>query len=309
MVTIMVHLTALRSDSFKKPGNIYNYTLVLGIVLLFSISVPAEAQIPRERVDREVKVDKVFWAPVNVGISTVDHLPEGNLNSTVLHTFGIVHGGDGRRGIDSFFGLDDGANTRLGVDYGFTDRFSAGIGRMTFNKVVDIRGKYHLLHQTESDSTPLDVAIKASTGINTTRGFGDGYSDRTSYFASLMVARKFDPLSVQLTPMVAHVNSSLTPEIRHEQLFGFAVLANYDLSDRFSLSAEYLPVLGERVSGTRDAMAVTLNIDTGGHIFQLFFTSSQWHNEQYIMANNRHRFWEGDFRFGFNIHRVFRPGR
>ena len=60
-------------------------------------------------------------------------------------------------------------------------------------------------------------------------------------------------------------------------------------------------MLGDRNPGTSDAMGIALNIDTGGHIFQIFFTSSQWHNEAYILANNRHRFWEGEFRFGFNV--------
>jgi hypothetical protein len=64
-------------------------------------------------------------------------------------------------------------------------------------------------------------------------------------------------------------------------------------------------VLGKRNNGTHNTLAAALNINTGGHIFQIFFTSSQWHGEQFVMANNRDRFFDGDFRFGFNIHRVF----
>ena len=55
-------------------------------------------------------------------------------------------------------------------------------------------------------------------------------------------------------------------------------------------------------------MGIALNIDTGGHIFHIFLTISQWHNEQYIMANNRDRFWDGDFRIGFNINRMIGLG-
>jgi hypothetical protein len=67
-------------------------------------------------------------------------------------------------------------------------------------------------------------------------------------------------------------------------------------------------VIGQRHAFSKDALAVALNINTGGHVFQLFLSSSQWHNEQYIMANNRDKFWKGEFRFGFNIHRVFGLG-
>jgi len=263
----------------------------------------AEAQLQRERVVTDAPVDNVFWSGTNIGISTVRNLSANNLNSSVLHTFGLTNGG-----IDRFWGLDDGANTRLGLEYGINDRTSLGIGRMTFRNVVDLRGKYNVLRQTRTGSTPVELAIKAAVGINTLGGIEWDFSERLSYLTSLMVARKFNGLSLQLSPMMAHFNR-VWAEGEQRQLYGLGILANIELSERFSVSAEYLPVLGDRNPGTSDAMAVALNIDTGGHIFQIFLTSSQWHNEQYIMANNRDRFWEGDFRFGFNINRMFGLGR
>jgi hypothetical protein len=285
----------------KNPFNITYPTLfgILSCFILFTLlPESAEGQLQRERVQMDRPVENIFWASTNIGISTVRNLSAGSLNTSVAHTFGQVNSG-----IDRFFGLDDGANTRIGIEYGFTDRFSVGIGRMTFNQVVDIRTKYNILRQTESGSTPIDLAVKASTGITTLSGQNLEFSERLSYLVSVMAARKLDRFSLQLTPMVAHFNR--TADINPEQLFGLGTLLNFELNDRFSVSGEYLPVIGDRNAGTRDAMGVSLNIDTGGHIFQIFFTSTQWHNEQFIMANNRDRFWEGDFRFGFNIHRVF----
>lgn len=258
----------------------------------------ANAQLPRERAQTNNTIDRIFWATTNIGISTVQNVDKNNLQSSIAHVFGLTNGG-----IDRFYGLDDGANTRLGIDYGVTDNFSLGIGRMTFNKVVDIRSKYNLLRQTKSNSVPIDLALKASVGINTLSGLGFEFNDRLSYFASAMIARKFDALSVQLTPMIAHFNT--TSQVNPDQLVGLGLLMNYEINRRYAVSAEYLPVIGDRFTSTYDAAAIALNIDTGGHIFQLFFASSQWHNEQFIMANNRDRFWKGDFRFGFNIHRVF----
>jgi hypothetical protein len=55
-------------------------------------------------------------------------------------------------------------------------------------------------------------------------------------------------------------------------------------------------------------MAVGLDIETGGHVFQLFFTSSQWLTEQHVVARNVDDFLSGDFRIGFNVNRVFGPG-
>lgn len=269
---------------------------ILSVLMLYPIT--AQAQLERTRVVEDKPVPNIFWATRNVGISTVANPAARNLHSSVLHTFGLVDGG-----IDRFYGLDDGANTRLGLVYGISDRLSLGVGRMTFQKVVDIQSKANILRQSTSGDVPVDLAVKGSVGISTLSGAGLEFADRLSYFASLMVARKFNRISLQLSPMYAHYNR-ITGQ-NQEQLFGLGVLMNAELNDRFSLSGEYLPVLGDRNPGTEDAMAVALNINTGGHVFQIFFTSSQWHNEQYIMANNRDRFWEGDFRFGFNIHRVF----
>lgn len=278
--------------------NIFKYSASVLLLIVSLSPVKSQAQLERKRVVEDEPVSQIFWATRNIGISTVQNPTAKNLHSSVLHTFGLADGG-----IDRFFGLDDGANTRLGLIYGVTDHLSLGVGRMTFLKVVDIQSKVNILRQTRSGDVPVDIAVKGSVGISTLSGAGLDFSERLSYFTSLMIARKFNRLSLQMSPMYAHYNR--TTGQNHEQLFSLGILMNVELNDRFSLSGEYLPVLGDRNPGTDDAMAVALNINTGGHVFQIFFTSSQWHNEQYIMANNRERLWEGDFRFGFNIHRVF----
>lgn len=275
-----------------------NITLAGCIVFSITWTDSANAQLQRERAQTDEVVEDVFWASQNIELGTVQNPSAKSINTTIMHTFGLVRGG-----IDRFFGMDDGANTRIGLDYGITDRFSLGVGRMTFNKIVDVRSKYNILRQTKSGSTPIELAIKGSTGINTTSGIGLEFSERLSYFTTIMIARKFNRFSLQLSPTMAHFNR--VTGNNQKQLWGLGMLFNYELNDRFSLSGEYLPVIGERNPSTSDAAAIALNIYTGGHVFQLFFTSSQWHNEQFVMAHNRDAFWEGDFRFGFNIHRVF----
>jgi hypothetical protein len=118
-----------------------------------------------------------------------------------------------------------------------------------------------------------------------------------------MVARKFDALSIQVSPMISYFNRPLSGE--QQTLAGLGFMGSYKLNERYALSAEYLPVLGDRNTNTQDTFALGFSIDTGGHVFQLFLSSAQWHNEAFIMANNRDSFLDGDFRFGFNIHRIF----
>lgn len=272
---------------------------ILAAVFLFSLAPEvSDAQLKRERSVTSVLAEPAFSATKNIGISTIINPSGGDLHYSILHTFGLVDGG-----IDRFYGLDDGANTRLGLIYGVTDRFSIGVGRMTFRKVVDISAKVNLMQQTKDAGRPMSIALKGATGISTVSGQGLDFNERLSYFTSVMFARKFNTVGIQLTPMHSYFNRVLGEGEQH--LFGLGLLLQVDLNERLNLSWEYLPVLGNRNPGTDDAMALSLNIDTGGHVFQIFFASSQWHNEQFIMANNSDRFWEGDFRFGFNIHRVF----
>lgn len=271
-------------------------TCLVVFILLFPTLV--FAQLARERTVKDPELEKTFFSTMNIGISTVENVDKKNLKSSVKHSFGLVSGG-----VDQFFGLDNGANTKISLDYGINDRLSVGVGRMTFNKVVDIRSKYNVLNQTKSGSTPVSIALKGSLGITTLSGLEYTFNDRLSYFGSIMAARKFQALSIQVSPMITYFNS---PSPGNEQtLAALGLSGSYELNDRYALSAEYLPVISDRNPGTKDAFAIGLNIDTGGHVFQLFLSSAQWHNEPFIMANNRDSFWDGDFRFGFNIHRIF----
>lgn len=267
--------------------------------------------MPRERADPGGPVDEVFWAPSVILTSSVTNLPGGNLNVTIMHAFGIA-----TDGVETLFGLDGAANIRFGVDYGVFDRLSVGIGRSRFDKLYDARFKANLLRQTKDGRIPVEVALKGSVGIMTLRN-GFDFADRLNYFASLLVARKVtDRLSVQVAPMFSHFNTVFIErgaggevvEERNDHI-ALGLAGRYVLSPRFALLAEYLPVLGARSDGTTDVISLSLDIETGGHVFQLFFTSSSWLTEQHALARNADDFLAGDFRFGFNVNRVFSLGQ
>ncbi len=273
-------------------------------ILLLSFSTPLLAQIPRERA-RTDRPEEIFWAPSLVLTSTVTNLPQGNLNFTIMHAFGVVS-----NGAEDLFGLDGAANIRFGLDYGVTDRLSIGFGRSRFDKLYDFRFKANLLRQTSN--MPLELAVKGDVGITTMEN-GFDFNDRLSYLAAVLVARKFsDKLSLQLTPMFSHFNTvfilrGADGEIIEEENdhLGVALGGRYLLSERWAIVAEYIPVFGDRSDGTTDAFSVGAEIETGGHVFQLFFTSSQWMTEQHTLARNTDDFFGGDIRWGFNVNRVF----
>ena len=54
-----------------------------------------------------------------------------------------------------------------------------------------------------------------------------------------------------------------------------------------------------------DAVGIGLDIETGGHVFQLLFTNTLGMFERYTITQTDHNFWDGDIHFGFNITRTF----
>ena len=56
-------------------------------------------------------------------------------------------------------------------------------------------------------------------------------------------------------------------------------------------------------------LAIGIDIETGGHVFQMFFSTTQALSESYILAGPNGNFFDREFRFGFNINRLFKIGK
>lgn len=281
------------------------YITTFIFLIVFSSSLMAQMQ--RQRAVKDGPVEDIFRIGSLTGMSTVTTLEARNLNSLIMHNFGLVSSG-----IEEFYGLDQNAAVRLGFDYGITDKLTIGIGRTSVEDNVDLRAKYLIIEQLESDKIPVQVAIKGDVGINTQKNtqFDDfTFQERLNYFASVMIARKFNKqLSLQIAPMVAHFNTvkieqaGVIPENTH---FGLGVGGRYAFDERKAITLEFLPVVGERSPGTFNHFAIGYEIETGGHVFQMFFMSGKWFTEQHLLARTNTDFFEGDFRLGFNINRIF----
>ena len=284
-------------------------TYLLLITLFVSHSVFAQV-LERKRAVQDGPVEDIFLSGSIAGLSTVTALPQKNMNTMVMHNFGLVSGG-----IEDFYGLDGEAAVRLGIDYGITDKLDIGIGRTGKEDVVDLRAKYVILEQLKSDKVPVQIAVKGDLGISTQkeRRFDYSFIERLNYFSSIMIARKFnDKLSLQVAPMVSHFNTVVKEQNNgqlHNTIFGVGIAGRYKLNNRNALAFEYLPVLGNRNPNTKDHVAVSFEIDTGGHVFQLFFMSGRWFTEQHLLARTDTDILDLDFRFGFNINRVFGLGK
>jgi len=276
------------------------------ICFLFTCSTLCSAQIKRERVVTKTVAKDIFWSNNLVTQSTVRNLEKGNLNVNIKHAFGFID-----EGADDLFGLDEQVNVRLGVDYGITDWLSVGFGRQSEAKVLDLRTKINIIQQMSDNSIPLFIAVKGSVA-RTTEENNLNFEDDLSYFASVMFARKFgDKISLQVAPMISHFNTVVRERQGDELLdaqnnhYAIGLGFQYKINQTFAVNIDYLPVIGERTDNTNNAFSIGLDVETGGHVFQMFFSSTRWHTEDYALARNESRFFKNDIRFGFNINRLF----
>lgn len=279
--------------------------LLFLLIALLAYAQLAHAQMERRRTITD-RPEEVFLSMSLITMGTSTTLQKRNLNSTIMHNFGLVSGG-----IKDFWGLDNGASVRLGFDYGLTDKLTIGIGRTSREDNVDLRFKYSILNQLTSGKVPVDVTLKGDIGINTQEEnrFDFTFNERLNYFGSIIIARKFsEKLSLQVAPMVSHFNTVVIEvpgvNIEHTHVGG-GIGGEIRLNERHSFSFEYFAVIGDRTTGTVNPVAVSWQVDTGGHVFQMFLMSGSWFTEQHLLARTTDEFLKTDFRIGFNVNRIF----
>lgn len=218
----------------------------------------------------------------------------------VSHRFGTV-----KDGFDSFFGLDN-ATTKLGGIYGVTDWLSVSLSRHTLNKMYETGLKYRMARQ--SANFPVDIVGYTVADINTflekDQYPGLEFKHRTTYVQQLLVSRKINErLSLELVPSFIHKNL-YNPTIENDNQFSFGGGGRYKITKRLSVNLEYMHNF-DTPGFYENPLSVGLDVETGGHVFQLIFTNSQSMSESGYLTNASGNWGKGDFFFGFNLYRVF----
>ncbi len=256
----------------------------------------------KDSTAREV-VEGTFKSTRVINGHSVETTKKGILDFRIHHRFGFVNAG-----LYDFFGLDN-ATERMGFDYGISDRFAVGIGRSTFLKQMDGFLKYRLLRQTTGfKPMPISVTLLAAGIVKTVKNtdLSKPYTgtDKTSYVYQAIIAKKFnDKTSLQLMPTLVHYN--LVPLATDKNdMFSLGIAARQKLTRRFALTAEYYYQF-DKFDGYKSSLAVGVDIETGGHVFQLHFTNSTGMTEPTFIHETTGDFFKGDIHFGFNISRNF----
>lgn len=259
--------------------------------------------------NKKEPVSATFKATRIINSSSVENLAHGVLDFRILHRFGRISDG-----FENSFGFDN-ATTRIGLDYGVTNWLMVGLGHNTLQKINDGFVKMRLKQQYQN-GFPLTVSYFAGMGIVGDKapvlpsGQEYFYSHRLSYTHQLLMARKFsNKLSLQLMPTIVHQNLVDSSKNANTTI-ALGAGGRLKVSKRVAITAEYyyrfnnadMPHFGAK---TYNSLSLGADIETGGHVFQLFFCNSLGITERSFITQTTDTWEKGQLHFGFNISRVF----
>ncbi len=253
------------------------------------------------------KVTGTFKSTRVINAHSTEMLHKGELDFRIMHRFGVF-----KNGFKDLFGLDF-ASMRMSFDYGINDKLMVGVGRSTILKDLDIFVKARILQQTKGDKQiPVSLLIATGYIVTTQESFATvkpTFGDRSSYYVQLIAGRKFNSnFSMQLSPLLVHNNSTLNPT-DDNTIFGLGGGLRYKVSKRIALMVDYHHAFGQLDNAITNPLSLGVDIETGGHVFQLHFSNATGMNEKGYLTQTTGKFFKGDIRFGFNLSRIFNVGK
>jgi hypothetical protein len=280
------------------------------IFILLTLSLflsPLFAQEPTAAEDGSKPVRFTFGTTILIENQTVSNPYKGALELEIHHRFSLIEN------YHNLYGIFGSSNTRLGLNYGITDRIMVGLGTTKDYKLQDLSWKYAVLQQTEDNSMPVSLSYYGNMLIDLQKAEVFGPADRFrnihrfSYFNQLIVARKINEMfSVQVAPSVTYFNSvpqfadgtnyknlnlSLSAGARANLFGAHSVILEYDqLFTKQNIAVQPKPNL-----------ALGWEINTATHTFQIFATNFSQIISQRNLLYNANDFTKGKYLVGFNI--------
>ncbi len=286
---------------------------------LDSIAAAEAGNAPKEYTSATFKTTRI------VNFPSSETTGKKLLDFRIMHRFGEVYSGSGNFGkqfLGNFFGLDGPAGIKIAFDYGINEWITVGIGRSSYDKIVDGTIKTRILRQTMDGKMPISMTYQGIMNVTTKadpRASQPGGVDKYQYFTSrlsysntLTIARKFnDKLSLQVTAFHCHFNMVDFRDYKND-VFAAGLSGRIKLTARMALTFEYAYRINQYVpdkSVYQDPFAIGLDIETGGHVFQVHITNGFGINEVQFIPYSTSSLAKGQIRLGFNISRVFSTGK
>ena len=254
-------------------------------------------------IEEPTYASAVFKGLKVINFESTKLVAKKGFNFIVSHRFGTV-----KNGFQNLFGLDE-AVTHLNFVYGLSDNINISASRSSNQKIYEVASKFRLVNQ-QAGKMPFTVvgytSLLANTALDTDNLPKLEFKHRLSYVAQLLVSRKMNKnLSLILSPTFFHDNY-LTDDFQENSQYGVGFGGRYKLGKRWSLNTEYGVHLNRSKNSLyKNPFSVGVDLETGGHVFQLLFTNSQSMNTNGVFGTSTGDWGESDVYFGFNLARSF----
>ena len=260
--------------------------------------------VKKDKPKKEI-VKNAFKSPRVINGHSMEFLSPGTMDFRILHRFGPLD-----QGYKNFYGFDQ-ANMRMGFDFGILQNLMVGIGRSNVNKELDGFIKFAPIRQsTGPGNFPVTIATVAGMTMNTapwpdpTRK--NYTTSRLTYYFQTIIGRKFNErLTLQITPTMVH-NNLVNYHTSPNDIYALGLGARFKVSKRIAITCDYFHNFNGLVDDVNyDPLSVGVDIETGGHVFQLHFSNAVGMNERAFITETTNSWAKGQMRFGFNLSRVF----
>ncbi|HEU4574182.1 MAG TPA: DUF5777 family beta-barrel protein [Chitinophagaceae bacterium] len=287
------------------------------LVLLFSagrLSAIAQDQpdllklVDTDKPKKEY-IDYAFKSSRVIMSHSMELIKPGTMDFRILHRFGNVN-----QGGYQFFGLDQ-ATMRMSFDFGITKNLMLGVGRSTNKKEFDGFLKYRLIHQaTGPGALPFSLVVVGGATMQTLKWpdptVKNYFSSRLAYYGQLILGSKLtEGISLQLSPTILHRNLVDSVNNDPNDMYAIGVGGRIRISRRVSFTVDYFYRINPNgyygSLKTHNPLSVGVDIETGGHVFQLHFTNAAGMNERAFLTETTNDWAKGDIQFGFNLSRTF----
>ncbi|MEH0155467.1 DUF5777 family beta-barrel protein [Limibacter armeniacum] len=281
----------------------------LGLFLLLLLPISLFAQdndllsALEEATPKETFPVHAFKGTRIVNTQSVDIQPAGELLFLISHRFGALNSG-----VSKFWGLDE-AVIRIGLEYGINDKWAIGAGRSKYQATYDLYTKYKLLQQTEGgDAFPFSMVWNSNMAIRT-ESFDlpeveAEFVNKLFYTHQLLVARNFGWGSFQLSPTYTH-NNIRELEAETNDMFALGMAGRIKLTNRWSVLFDYYYLFDDELKTLfEEPLALSLELETAGHVFQFIFSNTNHMTEKLYLTRSQGKWSKGDIHFGFNISRT-----